>query len=149
MPTLNYTTRVSVDVTVGEISKILARNGVATVVTRYDEDGRPDGLGFSLRTPHGDRQFMLDVKTAGVQRLLAKVPKEKQRPYMKTLDHASAVGWRVVKDWVEAQLALVEAEIASLDQVMLPYAIARPDGATLYEVYRERELGAIEVMGER
>lgn len=144
MPTLNYTTSISVDRTVGEVTKLLARRGVASISTRYAPDGSASGLGFSLRTPHGERQFILPVNIDGMHALLQGDPKVRQRgPRFLTREHAECVAWRVVKDWVEAQVALIDAEMASLDQVMLPYLITTDDGRTLYDVYREREQAAL------
>jgi hypothetical protein len=42
------------------------------------------------------------------------------------------VAWRVIKDWMEAQLALVEIRMVTIPQVFLPWAIMR-DGRTLAE----------------
>jgi len=42
------------------------------------------------------------------------------------------VAWRVVKDWIEAQLALLETKMVTLPQLFLPYAVTA-DGSTLYE----------------
>ena len=49
------------------------------------------------------------------------------------------VAWRILKDWVAAQLAIVETEMVSLDEVMLPY-LRSDDGRTLYELFTERQL---------
>jgi hypothetical protein len=49
-------------------------------------------------------------------------------------DQAERVAWRIVKDWIAAQLAIVETGMTSLDQVMFPYMLDN-DGATLYELY--------------
>jgi hypothetical protein len=145
MATLNYTTTKSVDQTVGDISKLLSTRGVASISTRYSESGSASGLSFSLRTPHGERTFAIEVNAAGVHALLRKDPKAKARgPRFLTLAHAERVAWRVLKDWLEAQLALIDASMASLDQVMLPYLVVRDDGQTLYEGYREREQLALE-----
>jgi hypothetical protein len=43
------------------------------------------------------------------------------------------VAWRIVKDWVEVQLALIESGQATLPQLFLPHAV-RADGRTLFEV---------------
>lgn len=145
MATLNYTTTKTVDQTVGEITKLLATRGVASISTRFSEAGSASGMSFALRTPHGERTFSIDVPAAGVHAVLRKDPKAKARgPRFLTLAHAERVAWRVLKDWLEAQLALVDAEMATLDQAMLPYLVVRPDGQTLYGSYREREQAALE-----
>jgi hypothetical protein len=43
------------------------------------------------------------------------------------------VAWRIIKDWTEAQLALVQAGVAELAEVFLPYATHPQTGQTFYE----------------
>ncbi len=43
---------------------------------------------------------------------------------------AVRTAWRIVKDWVEAQMALVETQMVTTRDVFLPYAVMR-DGRTL------------------
>lgn len=50
------------------------------------------------------------------------------------------------KDWLEANLALIDAQMATLTEVMLPYLVVDAD-RTLWEAYREREQAAIEAGG--
>lgn len=52
---------------------------------------------------------------------------------MCTEAQALRVGWRIVKDWVQAQMAIVESELAKMVQVFLPYAVTK-QGNTLYEM---------------
>lgn len=49
------------------------------------------------------------------------------------LVRAGASSVRIVKDWVRAQLALIESGQATLPQLFLPHAV-RADGRTLFEV---------------
>ncbi len=44
--------------------------------------------------------------------------------------------WRIVKDWVEAQMALVETKMVSTQEVFLPYTVMR-DGKTLSQKINE------------
>lgn len=144
MPTLNYTTKIPVARTIGEIQEMLVRHGAATVSTAY-VDQTPSGISFMLRTPHGPRAFSLPVNVDAVRALLIKQNENREMrsdgkrvTAFTTQEHAARVAWRVLKDWVEAQLAIIEAQMATLDQVMLPYLHVDGD-LTLYEMYRERE----------
>lgn len=146
---LNYSTSVPATRTVGECQQMLAAAGAASVAVHYE--GRdPVGLSFQLRTPHGPRAFTLPVNVEGAHRMLVKASKDgklRSDGYRVTKaesrEHAATVAWRVIKDWLEANLALIEAEMASLDQVMLPYLHVDGD-RTLWEAYRDREQAAIE-----
>lgn len=142
---LNYTTSVPADRTVGEVQSLLARHGAAAVAVHYDEQGLPTGLTFVLRTPHGERTFLLPVDVTGVQAALVTMERagrfrasRKAAGTYTSPEHAHRVAWRVVKDWLEATLALVQANLARLDQVMLPYLQVEP-GKALYQAYSERE----------
>lgn len=133
MPILNYTTQVSAEKTVAEIQRILARAGAASVQVNY-KAGEPTAVAFVLMV--GDRvlPFRLPADVEGVYRLIADdwdVPRR-----MRTRDQAQRIAWRVVKDWVEAQIALIQSGQASLAQLFLPHAV-RPDGRTLFEVVAE------------
>lgn len=147
MPTLNYTTSVPVVRTVAEVQGMLVKHGAHAVTVRY-VDGRPAGLSFNLVTPHGERAFTLPVDTAAVHRLLLTQIRNgeitRQKSQYATPEHAARVAWRVVKDWLAAQLAIIEAGMAALDQVMLPY-LQVDNELTLYDRYREHEQRALMV----
>jgi len=137
MPILNYTTEIAVGKTMGEIQTALARRGVQRISTLFDDDGTPAGLGFTMKTDYGVRDFELPVRTAGVLVAMSrdsKVPKAKQ-----TAEQAARVAWRIAKDWLEAQSALIDAGLASLDEVMMPYLIT-DTGRTMYVETRQRLL---------
>lgn len=149
MATLNYSTTVPVHRTVGEVQAMLAQHGADAVATRY-ADKQPVGVSFQLATPHGPRTFALPVDVDAVRRLLVaqhrsgSIKAHVSKAQITSPEHAARVAWRVVKDWLEAQLAIIEAQMATLDQVMLPYLVTSADGQTLYEAYRERGQSAIE-----
>ena len=124
---LNYTTKIPVRQTVGECSALLADAGASRVAVVY-QDKRPVGLSFRLEMPSGWQDFTLPVNVAAMARRLATMtwpPKlhasESEKKRIRSPDHAAEVAWRVVKDWLEAQLAIIAADMATLDQVMLPY----------------------------
>lgn len=150
---LNYTTTVPVHQTAAECQSILAAAGASSVATHF-EAGQPVGLSFSLRTPHGDRAFRLPVDVDSMQRVLMKAEKDgefatlrKKAGTYSSPEHAARVAWRVVKDWLEANLALIAAQMASLTEVMLPYLIVTADDRTLWQKYRDDERAALEAGG--
>lgn len=141
---LNYTTNVPVSQTVGEVQQLLAGAGADKVAVSYDA-GQPVGVEFTLRTPHGDRVFRLPVEVEQVHGLLLMREDEglfaslkKRNGTFTSTEHAARVAWRVAKDWLEAVIALLDARMARVDQVMLPYLVGADD-RTLYARYREQE----------
>jgi hypothetical protein len=130
VPILNYTTTIDPAKTAGEVQTILAKAGATGVAMEFD-NGDPVGLAFTAMTPFGMREFTLPTNWEAVQRVLRR---QKVKPAFQTVEHAKRVAWRIVKDWVEAQLAIIQTEMVTIDQVMLPY-MRTDTGATVFEQY--------------
>jgi hypothetical protein len=135
VPILNYTTKIRSDRSVNEIQKILGNGGARRVSTDY-EGGRIVAVTFSLDVGGNEIHFRLPSNPDGVLRAMQKqrVP----RTYL-TTEHAESVAWRIVKDWIEAQIALVEAQQAQLAEVFLPYAVVNNSGQTMFEAFENRQ----------
>jgi hypothetical protein len=54
-------------------------------------------------------------------------------------EQAERVAWRIVKDWVEAQMAILESEMVQMDEIFLPYMLNN-QGHTVFEAYRDKQL---------
>jgi hypothetical protein len=144
VPLLNYTTQISAARTAAEVQVILARGRARAVATEYDGTGRPIGIAFEIQTPHGPRTYALPVDAGKV---FAVMCRDRVPPKFRTTDQAERVAWRIIKDWIEAQLAIVATQMVTFEQVMLPY-MRTEDGSTVYERYERSELGlAIEAGG--
>ncbi|OYO21953.1 hypothetical protein CGZ93_08435 [Enemella dayhoffiae] len=140
---VNYTTTVEVHKTVGEVQALLADHGADRVGIEY-RDSQPVGVSFTLRLPAGTRAFMLPVDVEAMHRLLqSKDSSGELRSGTKanraSREQAARVSWRVVKDWLPAQLTLVDSTMVTVEQVFLPY-LQLDDGRTLFEVYSTSEL---------
>jgi len=133
MAILNYTTSINTEKTVSEIQKKLAQAKAQAVLSEYDDNGIMVAMSFKIRTTSGFMAFRLPANIEGVYQALRKNRKIPLR--FKTYEQASRVSWRILKDWIEAQLAIVEAEMVEMEEVFLPYA-QNESGQTLYEVIK-------------
>ena len=52
-------------------------------------------------------------------------------------EQAYRVAWRNILDWVEAQMALLEIEMAKIEEIFLPYMV-NSSGETLFERLKQR-----------
>lgn len=152
-PTLNYTTTVDAGKTVLEMQHMLAEHGASAIGVEY-RDRQPVGLTFQLPTPHGVRAYALPVHSDRVLAVLKEQARNRvgrlARPSEArkacTPDQAHRIAWRVLKDWLAAQLALIEAAVVTVDQVMLPYLLI--DGRVpLYDRYVEHEQSLLAIAG--
>lgn len=124
----NYTSSVSAFVSVGEIQAALATHGATKIMIDYDA-GAPAAVTFALPDArHGLQGFRLPAAVDGTLRVF-KAQGVKADP-----KQAERTAWRNIRDWVLAQLALVESCDVPMDQVFLPY-LTDNTGRTLYDTY--------------
>lgn len=147
MPIKNYTTSIAEEKTVGEITGLLASKGARQVQINYDEQGRPQAICFVLLLAGFPVQFKLPCNFEGVFRSLAREYKDRgarQRfeRSQESMYQSRRVAWRIIKDWVAAQLALVEAEQAQMAEVFLPYAV-HESGQTMFQRFVENHCKAL------
>lgn len=133
MPILNYTTKVNVYTTIGEIQAILVKHGAKKIMQDYDDDGNIRSLSFLINTPTGPRGIKLPANVDAVQKVLSKQKVKCDR------EQAERVAWRIVKDWVAAQMAILESEMVQMEEIFLPYML-NDSGQTLFEAYRMNQL---------
>jgi hypothetical protein len=137
MAILNYTTQIDSEKTISEIQKCLVKHGAHKIVTDYVNQ-IPTSVTFCLTLNGSVIGFALPANHKGVLNAMKndrKVPRARC-----TEEQAQRVAWRIVKDWVEAQMAIVEAQLADVAEVFLPYAITQ-GGKTLYNHIQDSENG--------
>lgn len=135
MALLDYSTKVPAERTAGEIIKLLAQKRAIAIMMEYSPTGNGEiiGLKWRVRTPHGDLPFSLPVNAEAVAKVLWKQYEAREIPRSCIgPDQARRVAWRILLEWVRAQMALLDTEMVSLDQLFLPYLVTR-HGETLYE----------------
>lgn len=133
MPILNYTTKVDVYTTLGEIQSKLVKHGAKKIMQDYDDDNHLVSLSFMINTPTGSRAIKLPANVDAVHKVLIRQKVKCDR------NQAERVAWRIVKDWVEAQIAILESEMVQIDEIFLPYMVNN-NGQTLFDVYRNNQL---------
>jgi len=135
MAILNYTTKIDADKTASEIAKILSMHGAKAILTEYDEkENYIKFLSFKIVVQGVEMGFRLPTDWKPVLRILNDNPKVPSR--LKTNEQAIRVSWRIIKVWVEAQMALVEIGMVKTEQVFLPYLVC-VGGKTLGESFME------------
>jgi hypothetical protein len=144
MPLLNYTTTIAVHKTVAEVQRKLVQNGARQILAEYDADGYITGLSFMVEGPLGNHSYTLPVNADAVLKVISAYRSGVPGRYQH-IEQAQRIAWRILKDWVEAQLAIVETQMVSFDQVMLPYMhIDAARSTTVYELYRRQALPELE-----
>lgn len=134
MPIKNYTTKIDIYTSLGEIQGALARAGATKIMVDYLDGGKPDAVTFGVKSPTGNMAgFKLTARTDGVMRAFARDKIKTDR------EQAERTAWRNIRDWVMAQMALIESEQAELDEMFLQNLIDG-SGRTLHETYKSGQL---------
>lgn len=132
-----YTTQIEPSKTIMEIQENLVAHGAKSVMANYTDHGTVEALSFMIMT--AEKRVMAIrlpcdpkpvLKVLEIQASEGIIPKR-----IVSQDQALRVAWRIVKYWVEAQMALLETQMVKMEQVFLPYAIVR-NGKTLFEAMK-------------
>ena len=125
-----YTTNVPAERTLAEISRMLVENRALAILTEYSADREPHAVSFRIQTEHGLLSFRLPARIDQVAKILTM---NHRRTKPQTIrEQAVRTGWRIIRDWLEAQLAMVKAGLVSTVEIFLPYA-QDSQGRTFYE----------------
>ena len=133
MPIKDYTTKVDVFTTLGEIQGMLVKHGAKKVLQEFDDEGNVQSVSFMINTPMGMEAVRLPANVDAVQKTLEKQKVKADRA------QAQRVAWRIIKDWVAAQMAILESEMVSMDEIFLPYMLS-PDGQTVHQLFVKKQL---------
>lgn len=132
MAILNYTTTVDAFKTVSEIEYILMKHKAKSIMKNYDGESIT-GLSFLIDTGVQQVPVRLPVKVEECLEVLIKEKRKSPGSKIKaTREQAERVAWRILKDWVEAQMALLDIEMVRFEEIFLPY-IETTNGQTVYQ----------------
>lgn len=140
LPLLNYTTSIGVHKTLGEIQQMLVEHGARKLMYDYASDGHINSLSFTINTPAGETGIRLPANVDAVYETLKQQKKSGKIKINPDYDQAERVAWRILKDWVEAQMAILESKMVTFQQVFFQYQLNN-EGKTLYEAYVQKQLG--------
>lgn len=138
MAILNYTTTIDAFKTVSEIEYILVKHKAKSVMKNYEGESI-SGLSFLVDTGAVQVPIRLPVKVDECLEVLKREKKNSPKSNIKaTREQAERVAWRILKDWVEAQMALLDIEMVRLEEIFLPY-IEMQNGQTIYERLEKKQ----------
>ena len=125
---------------IGQIQGNLVAHGATAIMINYGPDREPESLSFIVPAMGEEITFRLPANVKKVEAIFLDMRHRKPETWHsdytqvmgKIQKQATRVAWRIIKDWVDAQLAIIETEMVTLEQVFLPYMQVN-DEQTLYE----------------
>lgn len=126
----NYSTEVPANRSIAEIQQMLQAAGLDGLMFNYEKGtGRIESLIFRIDMDGQPRGFKLPVRWREAK---AKLMRDGIRKAGKDDEYCYRVAWRIIRNWLEQQMALLEIEMVDLGEIFLPYTVQR-GGKTLYE----------------
>jgi hypothetical protein len=136
----NYTTQVPASKSITEIEQILISFGADKIMKDYRGDGRVLSIVFQ----HKKIAYKLPANVEKVFTIITNGKRVRSKGNYEI--QAERIAWRVIKDWIQVQLSLIEIGQAEWDQVLLPYSFNGEK--TLYEIIKERRDGIAGLLGD-
>lgn len=149
----NFSTSIEVEKTVMEIERMLAKFGAKKILKEYDHNQRVVGLAFIIETQNGEMPIKLPAKVDKIEQVF-KVQVSKgflPRKYWDSdwaKQQSARTAWRTIKDWIDAQFALISIEMVKVEEIFLPYAYSSQLGQTLFEAIENRKIDLSRMLGE-
>jgi hypothetical protein len=150
----NYTTNKDCNRTIAEIERTLAGIGAKKVLKEYDKQQNVSSLQFIInindrdvpiklparvdRVPSALRHIINNEKVTSSQRSLL-------RRAMSDPSRAANIGWRIIQDWLEAQVAVMQLDQINMMEALLPFTVWTKDGSTLYELLEQSNFDPIQL----
>jgi hypothetical protein len=156
----NYTSNVPVSETIHRIEQVLIRCGVTGIMKEYGLNQKVVAITFKIELPEtGQHRFIrlpadekkateaLFLDYADGAKLNAKgdaisdSSSRKRRTKADFADQGARTAWKIIQDWVEVQMSMIQMKQADLMEVFLPYVF---DGKrTYYQVLKEARFAGL------
>lgn len=137
MAILNYTTTIDAFKTVAEIEKILVQHKAKSIMKNYEKESIVS-MSFMVDTGMNQIPVKLPAKVNECLQVLKTEKRAGKKNIKDTKDQAERVAWRILKDWVEAQMALIDINMVRMEEVFMPYIVDQ-SGKTLFEKLEEKQ----------
>lgn len=131
----NYTTEISVEKTIGEIEILLAKYGARKILKEYDDNQQITYLSFMvkhetsyipIRLPSNPEKIIVILNEKAESR---EIPKK----YLNDMGQARRIMWRVILDWIDSQMTMIEIGQRSLLEIFFADVCPIGSDETLYK----------------
>jgi hypothetical protein len=139
----NFSTEIPVSRTVAEIEKMLTKYGATHIMKEYNGE-IPVMLVFAITTEHGKMGVRLPIHPDRVLSVFKLQVNNRLLPNKYwdgewAIAQAHRVAWRIVKDWLDAQLTLLNIQMVKIEEIFLPYIYNDKLKMTVYEMLEKNK----------
>ena len=107
----------------------------------YNEDGITSSLAFKCFVNEQLISFKLPMEEEKILKVFENEYKEGKlsKKYADNVEQARRTGWRIIKNWIDAQMALIEIHIVTFEEVFLPYMYDEKNDETLFDKLKKTD----------
>ena len=143
----NYTSNVPSNKSVMHIEGCLASHGAQSVIKQYSQERKLVAISFFMQMKAQEKlvPFRLPAKVEQVEKILRSNIKRPRPGTLKNLaEQAERTAWKIISDWIDAQMALVELNQAEIGEIFLPFMWNEKLGQSFYQIVVEKGFNLIE-----
>ena len=145
----NYTTNKNYLRTISEIEQLLAEVGAKKILKEYNDQKEVFALSFIILFKEQEIPIRLPARVDRIPAALRNHYNNNtsltssQRSLIKSAmsdpERARNIGWRIVQDWLESNLAIMSLDQINLLEALLPFTQWGKNGMTLYDLLEQQD----------
>ena len=144
----NYTSSVSAAKSIMHIEECLAANGASSIIKQYGLiDKKVIAISFFINIGDsvGFTPFRLPANVSAVEAILRRACKKPRKSFDdKVKQQAERTAWKILSDWVDAQMALIQMDQAKLIEVFMPYIWYERQGKSFFQMVESSGFSMLE-----
>jgi hypothetical protein len=142
----NYTSSIPVERSVSMIEMMLAKRGANQILKTYDPKGNPVGVAFRMTVRGTELGFKLPSRVDSCRKILVESmsPRSRTKREMvaKVEQQSARTAWKILYDWTEAQMAMIDLAQVEMAEVFMPYMLVNGE-TTVFQAFAERGFKAM------
>lgn len=135
----NYTSGVPASRSIAWIEAKLAGCGATQILKMYDLTARVEGIAFIMPINGKEMSFKLPARVDECEVVLRAAVKRPRADTLKRIgQQAERTAWKIVADWVDAQMAMIDLSQVEFMQIFMPYLYSHAKKQTYFEIVKGR-----------
>jgi hypothetical protein len=140
----NYTSEAPAVRSVNHIEQRLVENGAKNISKLY-LDKRLNGIAFVISVNGIDMPFRLPARIDRVKKRLSSMVKRPRKGTMdRIVEQAERTAWKLLADWVDIQMSLIELDQVEFVEVFMPYIYNHVKEQTFFEQIKKEGFKLLE-----
>ncbi len=136
----NYTSQASMDGIFGAIQQALAAHKARKIQLEFDDEGNATSIQFVLVLHGVNYTFRLPARFENVRKLVAESYRNSGKGISgdRLDEQAYRTAWANIRDWVSAQMAIIDSGMVKMEEVFMPYLLVE-ENMTMFEVFEQQK----------